>query len=84
MVIFKDESEFDITIQATDDAEWEGRIVEHNISRLLPTRHLCHSWGTLDAAVAGVTRHWQRLFPGEETPDFGDAITKHSTHTDTC
>jgi hypothetical protein len=84
MVIPKDESEFEVTIRATDDAEWEGRIIEYNISRLLPTLHLCHSWSSLDAAIAGVTRRWQRLFPGEEAPDFDEAVTEGCPPTDAC
>ena len=85
MVIPKDESEFEVTIRATDDAEWEGRIVEYNTNRLFPTRHLCHSWNSLEAAIAGVTRRWQRLFPDEaEMPNFGDALTERCTSTDAC
>lgn len=84
MVIPKDESEFEVTIRATDDAEWEGRIVEYNMSRLLPTLHLRHSWSSLDAAVTGVTRCWQRLFPDEEAPDFGGAVTERCPLPDAC
>jgi hypothetical protein len=41
---------------------------------VLPTPHLHHSWNSLEAALAGVTRRWQRLFPEEEPPDFRDAL----------
>lgn len=75
MLIPKGESEFEIDIRATDDGEWEGRIVEYNVSRLMPTPHLRHSWMSLEAALAGVTRRWQRLFPDEDAPDFQDAVT---------
>jgi hypothetical protein len=74
MRIPKDESEFEVSIRAAD-GEWEGRIVEYHISRLTPTLHLCHNWTSLEAALAGVQRRWQRLFPDDEAPDFRDAIT---------
>ena len=74
MLISKGDSEFEISIRATDEGEWEGRIIEYNLSRVLPTPHLHHSWISLEAALAGVTRRWQRLFPEEEPPDFRDAL----------
>jgi hypothetical protein len=74
MLISKGDSEFEISIRATDEGEWEGRIIEYNLSRVLPTPHLHHSWTSLEAALAGVTRRWQRLFPEEEPPDFRDAL----------
>ena len=74
MLIPKGDSEFEISIRTTDEGEWEGRIIEFNLSRVLPTPHLHHSWISLEAALAGITRRWQRLFPEEEPPDFRDAI----------
>ena len=74
MLISKGDSEFEISIRATDEGEWEGRIIEYNLSRVLPTPHLHHSWTSLEAALAGVTRRWQRLFPEEDPPDFRDAL----------
>ena len=74
MLIPKGDSEFEISIRATDEGEWEGRIIEYNLRRVLPTPHLQHSWLSLEAALAGVTRRWQRLFPEEAPPDFRDAI----------
>jgi hypothetical protein len=74
MLIPKGDSEFEISIRATDEGEWEGRIIEYNLSRVLPTPHLHHSWNSLEAALAGVTRRWQRLFPEEDPPDFRDAL----------
>lgn len=76
MLICKGESEFEVSIRATDNGEWEGRIVAYNTSRLLPALHLCHSWTAREAAIAGVTRRWQRLFPHEAAPDFQDAVTE--------
>ncbi len=70
MVISKGDSEFEITICETDDGEWEGRIIEYNLSRVLPIPHLNHSWVSFDAALAGLARRWHRLFPDEEPPDF--------------
>lgn len=78
MVIAKGESEFEVCIQATE-GEWEARIIEHNLSRVVPTLHLRHSWPSLEAALAGVRRRWQRLFPdepAEERPDFSDALVE--------
>ena len=74
MLISKGESDFEVTIRAVDNGEWEGRILEYNLSRLLPTPQLHHSWVSLEAALAGVTRRWQRLFPEEPLPDFRRAI----------
>jgi hypothetical protein len=74
LLINKGENDFEVSIQEAD-GEWEGRIIEHNISRLTPTLHLRHSWMSLEAALEGVKRRWQRLFPDEEVPDFRDAIT---------
>lgn len=75
MFIARGDSEFEISIREAD-GEWEGRIIEHHISRLTPTLHLRHSWTSLEAALAGVRRRWQRLFPDEESPDFRDAISE--------
>jgi hypothetical protein len=75
MVIIKGESEFDVSIREVD-GEWEGYIIEHNIGRLTPTLHLRHSWTSSEAALEGIRRRWQRLFPDEEEPpDFREAIT---------
>src|SRR5437016_13399346 len=76
MFVSRGESEFEISIGAVD-GEWEGKIVEYNLSRVVPTVHLCHNWTSLDAAVAGVRRRWQRLFPDEldeDRPDFQEAL----------
>lgn len=73
MVIVKGESEFDVSIRAVE-GEWEGHIIEHNIGRLIPTLHLRHSWISAEAALEGIRRRWQRLFPDDEPPDFRDAI----------
>jgi hypothetical protein len=76
MFVTRSESEFEVSISMRD-GEWEGRIVENNLSRLVPTVHLCHNWTSLDAAVAGVRRRWQRLFPDEaeeDRPDFQEAL----------
>ncbi len=76
MLLAKGNSEFEICICATDEGEWEGRIVEYNISRVTPTTHMRHSWVSLEAALSGVTRRWARLFPEEKPPDFREAITE--------
>ncbi|MGQ4810004.1 hypothetical protein NKDENANG_03447 [Candidatus Entotheonellaceae bacterium PAL068K] len=73
MRITKDNSEFEISICEVD-GEWEGRMVEYHISRVTPTLHLRHSWMSLDLALAGVRRRWQRLFPEDDSPDFHAAI----------
>lgn len=74
MLIHRGDSEFEISIRLTDEGEWEGRIIEYHVSRLMPTPHLHHSWVSLEAALAGMTRRWQRLFPEETSPDFRDAV----------
>ena len=84
MILTRGDSEFEVSIGAVD-GEWEGRIVEYTVSRLTPTLHLRHSWTTLEAAVTGVQRRWQRLFPDEPVelrPDFHDAITEPDTTGD--
>jgi hypothetical protein len=73
MMIIKEESEFEVSIHEVD-GEWEGYIIEHNVGRLTPTLHLRHSWISAEAALAGIRRRWQRLFPDEESPDFREAI----------
>ena len=70
ILIPKGDSEFEIRIRTTDDGEWEGRIIEYNLSRVLPIPHLNHSWVSFDAALAGLTRRWQRLFPDDPLPRF--------------
>jgi hypothetical protein len=76
MFIARGDSEFEINIWATDEGEWEGQIVEYNMARVLPTSHLRHSWVSLEAAIAGVTRRWQRLFPDDIGPDFREAVSE--------
>jgi hypothetical protein len=76
MLIARGDSEFEIHICVTDEGEWEGQIVEYNMSRVLPTSHLRHSWVSLEAALAGVRRRWQRLFPDETAPDFREAVSE--------
>ena len=78
MLIRKGDSEFEVSICHTDEGEWEGRIVEYKATRLMPTPHLQHSWVSLDAAVAGLTRRWQRLFPDDTPPDFRQATPPES------
>jgi hypothetical protein len=75
MRLLKEDSEFEISICATD-GEWEGRITEYHISRLTPIPHLCHRWTSLEAALTGVQRRWQRLFPEDEIPDLRAAVTE--------
>lgn len=64
MFVNREESAFEISIRAVD-GEWEGKIVEHSMVRLLPTVHLQHRWTSQEAAVTGVQRRWRRLFPDE-------------------
>jgi len=78
MLIRKGDSEFEVSIRPANEGEWEGRIIEYNVSRLMPIPHLHHSWVSLDAALAGIARRWQRLFPDETPPDFGDAVQSES------
>jgi hypothetical protein len=68
MLVTRGESEFEVSISLVD-GEWEGKIVEYNLSRVVPTIHLCHNWTSRDAALAGVQRRWQRLFPDEPDED---------------
>lgn len=78
MFVTRGESEFEVSIGAVD-GEWEGKIVEYNLSRVVPTVHLRHNWTSLDAALAGVRRRWQRLFPDEldeDWPDFQEALVE--------
>jgi len=78
MFVTRGESEFEVSIGAID-GEWEGKIVEYNLSRVVPIVHLCHNWISLDAALAGVRRRWQRLFPeelDEDMPDFHEALVE--------
>jgi len=76
MFVTRGESEFEVSIGAVD-GEWEGKIVEYNLSRVVPVVHLCHNWISPDAALLGVRRRWQRLFPeelDEDRPDFHEAL----------
>ena len=76
MFLTRGESEFEVSVRAVD-GEWEGKIVEHNLSRVVPTVHLCHNWTSLEDALAGVQRRWRRLFPEEgeaDMPDFHEAL----------
>ncbi len=75
MLISRQNSEFEVSI-CEIDGEWEGRIVEHNISRVTSTFHLRHSWTSLESAIAGIQRRWQRLFPDEVSPDFREAVAQ--------
>lgn len=78
MFITRGDSEFEVTLRAVD-AEWEGKIVEYALSRAVPIVHLCHNWTTSAAALAGVRRRWQRLFPEDtaaDLPDFQEAISE--------
>ena len=85
MFVTRDDSEFEVTISLID-GEWEGKIVENNLSRVVPTVHLCHNWTSRDAALAGVQRRWQRLFPDEpdeDRPDFQEAFSEPTPSSDT-
>jgi hypothetical protein len=78
MFITRGESEFEVSIGMVD-GEWEVKIVENNLSHVVPTVHLCHNWTSFDAALAGVRRRWQRLFPDEadeDRPDFQEAVVE--------
>ena len=78
MLVTRGESDFEVSISLVD-GEWEGKIVEHNLGRVVPTVHLCHNWTSRDAALAGVQRRWQRLFPtepDEDQPDFQEALVE--------
>lgn len=78
MFVTRGESEFEVSIRLVE-SEWEGKIVEYNGSRVVPTVHLCHNWTSLDHALAGVRRRWRRLFPDErdaEMPDFHEACVE--------
>lgn len=75
MLIARGDSEFEVNIYVTEEEEWEGQIVEYNMSRVSPTSHLRHSWVSLEAAITGVARRWQRLFPDEAVPDFREAVS---------
>ena len=84
MLVTRSESEFEVTISLVD-GEWEGKIVEYNLSRAVPTVHLCHNWTSRDAAIAGVRRRWQRLFPDEpdeDMPDFQEAFIEPMPSSD--
>ena len=84
MLVTRGESEFEVSISLVD-SEWEGKIVENNLSRVVPTVHLCHHWTSRDAAVAGVRRRWQRLFPDEsdeDRPDFQEALIEPMPFSD--
>ncbi len=75
MLISKLDSKFDVSI-AEIDGEWQASIIEHNANRITSTCHLRHSWTSLELAIEGVQRRWLRLFPGDLTPDFRDAVTQ--------
>jgi hypothetical protein len=77
MLVNRNDSAFEICIYAVD-GEWEGKIIEYNMLRLLPTLHLQHRWTSQEAAIAGVQRRWQRLFPddpNDPTPDMAASVT---------
>ncbi len=76
MFVNREESTFEMSIRAVD-GEWEGKIVEHTMVRLVPTVHLQHRWTSQEAAITGVQRRWRRLFPDETDalmPDVTAAI----------
>jgi hypothetical protein len=84
MLVTRGDSEFEVSISLVD-GEWEGKIVEHNLSRIVPTVHLCHNWTSRDAALAGVRRRWQRIFPDEpdeDRPDFQEALSEPMPSSD--
>ena len=84
MLVTRGESEFEVSISLVD-GEWEGKIVEHNLSRVVPTVHLCHNWTSRDTALTGVQRRWQRLFPdepAEDWPDFREALIEPMPSSD--
>jgi hypothetical protein len=84
MFITRGESEFEVSISMVD-GEWEGKIVENTLSHVVPIVHLCHNWTSHDAAVAGVRRRWQRLFPDEpdeDRPDFHEALNESMPSSD--
>ena len=77
MFVTRGNSEFEVILRPVD-GEWEGKIVEYALSRVLPIVHLCHNWTSCDAALAGVRRRWQRLFPEDsdaDLPDFQEAVS---------
>lgn len=78
MLISKVGSEFEVSIYEID-GEWEGYIVEHNIDRVTSVCHLRHRWTSLEAALAGLQRRWQRVFPDAPPPDFRTAIDQPLT-----
>lgn len=76
MFVTRGDSEFEITVRPVD-GEWEGKIIEYALSRVVPTLHLCHNWPSGAAALVGVRRRWRRLFPEEDEadqPDFQGAV----------
>jgi hypothetical protein len=73
MLVNREESAFEISIRAVD-GEWEGKIIEHSMVRLVPTVHLQHRWTSQEAAITGVQRRWRRLFP-DETDDLMPDMT---------
>jgi hypothetical protein len=84
MLVTRGVSEFEVSISLID-GEWEGKIIEHNLNRVVPTVHLCHNWTSRNAAVAGVRRRWQRLFPdelNEDRPDFQEALIEPMSSSD--
>lgn len=84
LFIMQGDSEFESQIRPVD-GEWEGWIIERNINRLVPTLHLRHSWTSLEAALAGVQRRWQRLFPestGSAAVDFRAAVMETDSVTE--
>jgi hypothetical protein len=84
MFVTRGESEFEVSISIVD-GEWKGEIVENNLSHVVPIVHLCHNWTSRDAAIAGVRRRWQRLFPDEpdeDRPDFQEALIESMPSSD--
>lgn len=78
MIVSKEDRKFEVSLYETD-GEWEGRITEHNVNLVTSVCHLQHRWTSLEAALAGLHRRWQRLFPDDPTPDFRAAIDRPLT-----
>lgn len=73
MLISTVDREFEVSIYEID-GEWEGHITEYSINLVTSVCHLRHRWTSLEAALAGLQRRWQRLFPDDPAPDFRAAI----------
>ena len=84
MWVTRGESEFEVSISPVD-SEWEGKIVENNLSRVVPTVHLCHNWASRDARC-----RWRAASlaaplpdePDEDRPDFQEALIEPMPSSD--